>query len=131
MSRFHSTVRDDDNDTRLFDTLEHYILEHYPNPERIGCLDQDLLRRFVETPELLDLSDPKYLHVFKCAECTRELGDLRRIREARIQQDVVSSPFSSAGMKAIEKWRRHIVTAAFKTRMLVRRFVERLKSVFR
>jgi hypothetical protein len=34
----------------------------------------------VYTPEKLDLSDPKYLHVSKCAECTRELIELRMLR---------------------------------------------------
>lgn len=114
----HSIARDDDNDTRLFETLEHYILEHYPNPERVGCLGQDVLTCFVETPEQLDLSDPKYLHVFKCAECTQELRDLRRLREERIRQEIQSSTtLPGADIKAIEKWGRRII--------------ERLKSIFR
>lgn len=88
MSEINSNARDDENDTRLFEALEDYILEHYPNPERVGCLGRDVLKCFVETPERLDLSDPKYLHVFKCAECTRELRDLRRLREERICQEI-------------------------------------------
>ena len=132
MNRFQNDKRGDNNDTRLFDALETYILSHYPNPERVGCLEHDLLRRFVETPEQLDLGDPKYLHVFKCAECTRELRDLRRIREARIQQDVGGSPaLSNAGTAPIPKWTRRIRAAAFNTRVFVRGFVRKLKSVFR
>ena len=34
------------------------------------------------TPEALDFTDVRYLHVFKCAECTQELIDLRRTRAA-------------------------------------------------
>ena len=132
MNRFQNDERNDDNDTRLLDALEAYILLHYPNPERVGCLDRDVLRSLVETPEQLDLGDPKYLHVFKCAECTRELIDLRRLREALIQQEVGGSPAqSNAGTDSIPKWRRRIAAAAFSTRALVRGLVKRLKNVFR
>jgi hypothetical protein len=132
VNRFQNDGRDDDNDARLFDALEASILLHHPNPERVGCLDRDVLRCLVETPEQLDLSDPKYLHIFKCAECTRELSDLRRLREARIQQDVGSSPaLSNAGTEPIPKWRRRIAAATFNTRVFVRSFVKKLKSVFR
>jgi len=127
---FHSTAHDKD-DTRLFETLEAYILEHYPNPERVECLDREALRCFVETPNQLDLTDPKYLHVVKCAECTRELHDLRRIREARIQQEAESSPaFSGAGMNAVQEPRRRIVRIVLETRIFVLRMVARLKGVF-
>jgi hypothetical protein len=87
VKRLHSAARDDANDTRLFDALQDYVIEHYPNPSRVGCLNQELLRCLVETPEQLDLSDSKFLHVFKCGECTCQLRDLRRNREAGIQRD--------------------------------------------
>lgn len=71
----------DENDTLLFDTLQDYVLEHYPNPQRIGCLDRQTLEEFVSSPENLDLAGPQYLHVFKCAECTRDLMALRQGRQ--------------------------------------------------
>src|ERR1700678_3133705 len=79
-------VRDDENDTLLFERLQEHVLEHYPNPDRVGCLDRATLIAFVEAPRKLDLDDPKYLHVFRCAECTLDLMELRRLREERIQQ---------------------------------------------
>ena len=79
-------VRDDENDTLLFERLQEHVLEHYPNPDRVGCLDRATLIAFVEAPGKLDLDDPKYLHVFRCAECTLDLMELRRLREERIQQ---------------------------------------------
>jgi len=82
VKRFHSAAHDDANDTRLFDALQDYIIDHYPNPNRVGCLDQELLRGLVEAPERLNLNDSKFLHVFKCAECTRQLRVLRRKRES-------------------------------------------------
>jgi hypothetical protein len=73
----------DENDHYLFDKLQDYVLKNYPNPQRVGCLDRETLSAFVEDPGKLDLADPKYLHIFHCAECTRDLMCLRRIREDR------------------------------------------------
>jgi len=132
VNRFQNDGRDDDNDTRLFEALEAYILLHYPNPERVGCLEHDLLTCLVETPEQLDLSDPTYLHIFRCAECTRELREIRSARKARSQRDAVTSPpLSDAQIKAARKWRQRIVAFAFKAHLMVVRAIEKLKSVFR
>jgi hypothetical protein len=73
--------QDDQDDSELFEKLQEHVLEKYPNPERIGCIDHATLETWVYTPEKLDLSDPKYLHVLKCAECTRELIELRKLRK--------------------------------------------------
>ena len=81
MNERQSFSNNDDSDTLLFDKLQDYVLEHYPNPQRIGCLDRKVLEEFVSSPEDLDLADPKYLHVFKCAECTRDLMALRQGRQ--------------------------------------------------
>jgi hypothetical protein len=75
-----SFFEDDDDDTLLFEKLQEHVLEKYPNPERIGCIDHSTLKTWVYSPQKLDLSDPKYLHVLKCAECTHELIELRRLR---------------------------------------------------
>ena len=73
--------QDDQDDSALFERLQEHVLEKYPNPERIGCIDHATLETWVYAPEKLDLSDPKYLHVLKCAECTRELIELRKLRK--------------------------------------------------
>ncbi len=128
MSRFHSFERDDDNDTRLFGKLEEYVLEHYPNPHRVGCLDQDALRIFVESPEKLDLTEPKYLHIFKCAECTRDLRELRRIRDDRLQQEITSSSTPpDGGRQTVRKWRLRLTAAVALLRASGVRFAARLK----
>jgi hypothetical protein len=75
--------QDDQNDTFLFEKLQEHVLQNYPNPDRIGCLDHATLETWVFDPERLDLSDPKYLHVLKCAECTRELLELRRFKKEK------------------------------------------------
>jgi hypothetical protein len=72
---------DNEDDALLFERMREYVIDHHPNPGRVGCLDQETLKKFVFSPEELDLTDVRYLHVMKCAECTRELGKLRRIRD--------------------------------------------------
>lgn len=112
MSRFDNFERDDTNDTLLFDKLEEYVLEHYPNPQRIGCFDHDVLTTFVETPQDLDLTDLKYLHIFKCAECTRDLIELRRIREKRLRHASRDSAIPSGGdRKTIGMWKSRFAAA--------------------
>ena len=75
-----SFFEDDDDDSLLFEKLQEHVLEKYPNPDRIGCIDHATLEAWVYSPQKLDLSDPKYLHVLKCAECTRDLMELRKRR---------------------------------------------------
>lgn len=83
MDERQSFLQDDDDDSLLFEKLQEHVLERYPNPERKGCIDHATLETWVYSPQKLDLSDPKYLHVLKCAECTRELMELRKQRDAR------------------------------------------------
>ena len=78
-----SFLQDDDDDSLLFEKLQEHVLERYPNPERKGCIDHATLETWVYSPQKLDLSDPKYLRVLKCAECTRELIELRKQRDAQ------------------------------------------------
>jgi hypothetical protein len=114
---FRTFERDDENDTRLFEELEKHVLEHYPNPQRIGCLDQAILEFFVDAPENLDLADPKYLHIFKCAECSRELRELRRVREDRLQQECAgSSTSSNSGREVSLRWIQQLRAAVAQVR---------------
>lgn len=80
VNKLQSYFQDDDDDALLFERLQEHVLEKYPNPGRKGCIDHSTLETWVCSPEKLDLSDPKYLHVLKCAECTQELIELRRRR---------------------------------------------------
>jgi hypothetical protein len=78
---------DDEEDTRLFNMLQEYVLTEYP--DRIGCLESVTLATLVFAPESLDLSDAKFLHIFKCAECTRLLMTYREQKE-RWTKDLLS-----------------------------------------
>jgi hypothetical protein len=98
-----SFLQDDDDDTLLFEKLQEHVLEKYPNPERIGCIDHSTLKTWVYSPQKLDLSDPKYLHVLKCAECTRELIELRRRRNEQSEHANIAVP-SHPGPVANWRW---------------------------
>jgi hypothetical protein len=78
---FHT--RSEDRDTDLFQRLEQFVLDNYPNPRRIGCLHRDELEALLDDPGSLDLKDIRYMHIMECAECTR---DLIGFREARRQK---------------------------------------------
>ena len=95
--------QDDPNDAFLFEKLQEHVLENYPNPDRIGCFDHATLETWVFHPETLDLSDPKYLHVLKCAECTRELMELRKRRNE--ERGRVVAPATAHRTKEPRSWR--------------------------
>ena len=99
-------LQDDDDDSLLFEKLQEHVLERYPNPERKGCIDHATLETWVYSPQKLDLSDPKYLHVLKCAECTRDLIELRKQRDARRSAQIATRAAKSrnwrwAGIAAV------------------------------
>ena len=69
---------DDDNDTLLFEKLREHVLAHYSNPERKGCPDPAVLKSLIDDPGNVTLAALNDLHIFKCAECTRLLMELRQ-----------------------------------------------------
>lgn len=70
----------EDQDTSLFKSLEQFVLDNYPNPQRIGCLPRAQLEALLDHPGSLNLKDIKYTHIMECAECTRDLIGLRQAR---------------------------------------------------
>ena len=109
MDKRQSFFKDDNDDTVLFEKLQEHVLEKYPNPERIGCIDHSTLETWVYSPEKLDLSEAKYLHVLKCAECTRELIELRKRRSEQRAQ--VGVPRVAQETKKTANWRRAGIAA--------------------
>ncbi len=74
---------DDENDTALFERLQKQVLQNCPNPERVGCPPPAVLKAFVDAPATVTLEALNGLRILKCAECTRDLMELRRKREKR------------------------------------------------
>jgi hypothetical protein len=83
VNNLRTLVEDDDNDSLLFERLQQNALKNCPNPARIGCPDYATLKAFVEAPRTVDLDALNDIHIMKCAECTRELIELRRVRDER------------------------------------------------
>jgi hypothetical protein len=84
-------LEDDDNDTALFERLQQQVLQNCPNPERIGCPSPSILRAFVEDPAAVTPAELNDLHILKCAECTRDLMELRKNRESEQPLESASS----------------------------------------
>jgi hypothetical protein len=104
-----SFLQDEDDDRVLFEKLQEHVLEKYLNPDRVGCISHGTLKAWVFSPRSLDLSDPKYLHVLKCAECTRELIELRKQRNKQRGQVEISG--TAQKTKVAKDWRWAGVTA--------------------
>jgi hypothetical protein len=72
-----------DDDDRLFDEIRRHVMENYPNSDRKGCLDHEDLRLLVMDPSKVDASDPRFVHLFRCSECTKGIISLREERDRR------------------------------------------------
>lgn len=96
---------DDDDDALLFKKLQEHVLERHPNPERIGCIDPATLKAWVYSPQKLHLSDRKYLHVLQCAECTRELIELRKQRNEESSRPSPTGAIVATTAKGPVEWR--------------------------
>ncbi len=60
----------------LIETFERVVREDYPNPERIGCPSQEVLKQAATS--LTRTSQSVLDHVAKCAPCLQEYDRLRR-----------------------------------------------------
>jgi hypothetical protein len=76
----------EDEDDKLFDELRRHVMENYPNPDRIGCLNGESLRLIVFNPSKVDPSDPRFVHLLRCSECTRDVMDFREERDRRARR---------------------------------------------
>jgi hypothetical protein len=61
----------------LSENLPEHVLAHYLIAERKGCPDPAVLKSLIDDPGNVTLAPLNDLHVFKCAECTRLLVELR------------------------------------------------------
>jgi len=65
--------------------MKDFLRESFPNPERKGCPDEDILQALAE--DRIIPNDPTLLHVGSCSECYREYVHLRReIEESRSRE---------------------------------------------
>jgi hypothetical protein len=60
---------------RIQEILQEAILRDYPNPERRGCVGDDVLKRMAERTR--PVRDAQWEHVTHCSPCYREFLDFR------------------------------------------------------
>ena len=66
--------------------IKDFLRESFPNPERKGCPDEDVLQALAE--DQIAPNDPALIHVGSCSECYREYLHLRReLEEARFERN--------------------------------------------
>ncbi len=74
--------------------IKDFLRESFPNPERKGCPEEDVLQALAE--DRIAPNDPALLHVGSCSECYREYLHLRReIEELRVGEQVAKQTFDS------------------------------------
>jgi hypothetical protein len=56
--------------------MKDFLRETFPNPERKGCPNEDVLQALAE--DRIAPNDPALIHVGSCSECYREYLHLRR-----------------------------------------------------
>ena len=70
--------------------MKDFLQELFPNPERKGCPDEDVLQALAE--DRIAPNDPALLHVGSCSECYREYLHLRReFEESRTGEEASNS----------------------------------------
>ena len=77
---------DNEDDSLLFEKLQEHVLAHYPNPERKRCPDPAVLKSLIDDPGNVTLDALNDLHIFKCAECTRLLLELRQKKQREVAE---------------------------------------------
>ena len=72
--------------------MKDFLRESFPNPERKGCPDEDVLQALAE--DRIAPNDPTLLHVGSCSECYTDYLHLRReIEEERLKNHSNVLPF--------------------------------------
>ncbi len=62
----------------ILQMADEVALSLYPNPDRVGCPDEETLQRFARNPKSFPLRDPIFRHLGRCSPCSRFVRDHRR-----------------------------------------------------
>ena len=73
--------------------MKDFLRETFPNPERKGCPEEDVLQALAE--DRISPNDPALLHVGSCSECYAEYLHLRQ----DVQEALAST---SLGLSSLE-----------------------------
>lgn len=66
----------------LLRLLRQTSLKGFPNPERKGCPNAEVLKTLALDPEQIPATDPVIEHVTQCSPCFREMTRHRQLARA-------------------------------------------------
>jgi hypothetical protein len=66
--------------TLPLDPIEEWLLHSHPNPHRVGCPGEEVLKKIADRS--LPATDPARKHIRSCSPCYREFAVLRNQRRA-------------------------------------------------
>src|SRR5215831_16679762 len=67
------------NERRILDALGHGLLREFPNPERVGCPDADVLQGIASHEVPLSEAEKWPEHLGSCSPC---YADFKRLQDA-------------------------------------------------
>jgi len=53
----------------IFRRIEQTALKNHPNPDRHGCVSDEVLTAFAANPRAFSMGDPIFEHISHCSEC--------------------------------------------------------------
>lgn len=74
--------------------MKDFLRETFPNPERKGCPEEDVLQALAE--DRISPNDPALLHVGSCSECYAEYLHLRQDAQEALASATLGSSSSEA-----------------------------------
>jgi len=81
--------RQSNEDRRFSQLLSRELVEGFPNPDRIGCPDSELLQRLARHQVPIPEIDPWIDHLGSCSECFGEFNRLKSAFRVRRRQQFI------------------------------------------
>lgn len=89
MISFLREKRQSNEDRRFSQLLSRELVEGFPNPDRIGCPDSELLQRLARHQVPIPEIDPWIDHLGSCSECFGEFNRLKSAFRVRRRQQFI------------------------------------------
>ena len=94
-----------DNIVLPFDPIEEWLLHSHPNPDRVDCPGEEVLKKIADRS--LPVTHPARKHIRSCSPCYREFAVLRNQRRAADKmrrQKWLGFAIAVAGVLVIGTW---------------------------
>jgi len=92
------------DERRLLDALGRGLLEEFPNPDRSGCPDVDVLKRIASRTMPLNEADRWLDHLGSCSPCYSDFSEFRRAYESRRKRTLLAIAASILVAACIGGW---------------------------